>query len=384
MPGRVLRIVTRLNQGGPLRQLCALAPALVQRGWEGPILAGRTGRHEPDGTDRLRGTGADVVRVRALARGVDPGADARAFRTILAAIRHVRPDVVHTHMAKAGALGRLAARIAGVPAVHTYHGHHLQAPWPRDVLARRAERTLARITAAGICLTPRQRRDLVETHRVIAGDKVHVMAPGLDVADLRRRAGAGERSRHDRPLFLWAGRFVEVKDPLGLVRAVALSQRAFHLVMLGVGPTRAAVRRRIQAEGLQDVVSCPGASPDIAPWLAACDAVVLSSRSEGAPMLVVEAKVLGRPAIVTAVGGVPDLVGHGVDGWWVPPDSPRELARALDLLAADAELRERLGRQAAVGADQRFAAARLADETAALYEGVCRPRRYHRRDVRGC
>ena len=191
MPGRVLRIVTRLNHGGPLRQLCALVPTLAARGWDGPVLAGRCPRHEPDGTERLRAAGAEVVRVGGLARGLDPAADARALRAILAAIRHHRPDVVHTHMAKAGALGRLAARVAGVPAVHTFHGHHLEAPWPRDVLARRAERALARHTAAAICLTPRQRRDLVETHRVLAASQVHVVGPGLDVDALLAAAQGG-------------------------------------------------------------------------------------------------------------------------------------------------------------------------------------------------
>ena len=172
MAGRVLRIVTRLNRGGPLRQLVRARPG-ARSGAAGTDRSSRGApeRHEPDGTARLRATGAAVVRVGGLARGLDPAADARAFRAILAAIRHWRPDVVHTHMAKAGALGRLAARVAGVPAVHTLHGHHLQAPWPRDVLARRAERALGRHTAAGICLTPRQRRDLVEIHRVIAASR---------------------------------------------------------------------------------------------------------------------------------------------------------------------------------------------------------------------
>lgn len=382
MPGRVLRIITRLNHGGPLRQLHGLVPALAERGWTGPVLTGRTQRHERDGTDRLVARGAEVVRVRGLARGLDPASDAIAFREILAAIRRVRPDVVHTHMAKAGALGRLAARVVGVPAVHTYHGHHMQAPWPRDVLARRAERALASHTAAGICLTPRQRDDLVETHAVLEASKAHVIGPGLDVQALLDAATTHRREAGRRPTFLWAGRFVPVKDPVGLVRAVARSTRAFRLVMLGSGPLRGEVLRQVAAQGLQDVVSCPGPVDDVVPRLAACDAVVLSSLSEGAPLLVVEAKVLGRPALVTTVGGVPDLVAHDVDGLWVPPSDPAALAAGLDRLASDAGLRERLGRAAADGATDRFSAGRLADQTAALYEGVRHARRYHRHDAR--
>jgi glycosyltransferase involved in cell wall biosynthesis len=140
--------------------------------------------------------------------------------------------------------------------------------------------------------------------------------------------------------------------------------------MLGDGPLRGAAERAVAEFGLAGVVHCEGPVAETAPWIAASDAVVLSSRSEGAPMLVVEAKILGRPAIVTAVGGVPDLVRHGVDGWWVPPGSSHDLTRALDAMAADAALRRRLGEAAAEGAAERFGADRLAAATAELYERV--------------
>lgn len=377
MGGCVLRVVTRLNRGGPLRQLCALVPALEQIGWTGPVLVGRTEPHEPDGTADLEATGAHVVRITSLTRSLDPAADLRAFRDVLRVVRGFRPDVVHTHMGKAGALGRLAAALAHIPAVHTFHGHHLQAPWPRDRLACLAERLLAPMTDAAVCLTARQRRDLCEVHRAQDASRVQVIGPGIDVEALRRRAdvtvAAALRREHavdDRPLFLWAGRFVPVKDPLNLVRAVALSGRAFRVVMLGEGPMRPEVEREISTQGLQDIVRCVGPIDDPAPWIQACDAVVLSSRSEGAPLLVVEAKVLGRGAIVTTVGGVPDLVRHGIDGWWVPPGSCHDLACALDVFAKDAALRHRLGEAAAEGAAERFSAARLARETAALYVRV--------------
>lgn len=341
------------------------------------MLVGRVEEHEPDGFDDLAATGAQVIRVPGLGRGLSPGADGRALRRILGHVRARRPDVVHTHMAKAGAIGRTAAFLARVPAVHTFHGHHLQAPWPRDRLACGAERALSYLTAAAVCLTPRQRRDLCEIHRPVHRSKVAVVGPGLDVEALRAQvspdAVAAIRRRWrraDRPLFLWAGRFVDVKDPLMLVRAVAASDRRYTVVMVGDGPLRRTARAWIEAEGLGDVIGCPGAVSELAPWLAAADAVVLSSRSEGAPLVVLEAKVLGRPAVVTAVGGVPDLVQHGVDGWWVPPDSGYELARALDALAEDPGLLRRLGEAAARDVEARFGRDRLAEDTIRIYERV--------------
>ncbi len=368
----VLRIITRLNRGGPLRQLCALVPALEPLGWSGPVVAGRVERHEPDGTAALEATGAHVIRVRALGRGLDPSTDPRAMKALLALVRHHRPDLVHTHTAKAGALGRVAAHLAGIPAVHTFHGHHFSAPWPTGWLARQAERLLGRRTAAGIVLTERQRRDVAEIHRVLPPAKVHVVGPGMDIAGFRARAASGRHglADFDGPRFLWTGRFVPVKDPRALVEAVACARARFHVTMLGAGPLRDAVRARVRALGLEDRVACPGPVRDVAPWVQAADAVVLCSRSEGAPLSLIEAQAVGTPVVAPTVGGIPDIVRHEEDGLWVPPGDVPALAAALDRLADDVALRARLGAAGRAEAEERFGAARLARETAAVYEAV--------------
>jgi glycosyltransferase involved in cell wall biosynthesis len=371
--GTVLRIVTRLNRGGPLRQLTALVPGLRRLGWDGPVVCGQVEAHESDGSVDLEAAGAQVVRLRALGRGLDPSRDPRALKALAALVRRHRPDVVHTHMGKAGALGRLAAHLAGVPAVHTFHGHHLEAAPGVADLARWAERLLGRVTAAAIALTPRQRRDLVEVHRVLPAGKVHVVGPGMDLEAFRRRARAPRRGVPGLPAdgrlqVLWTGRFVPVKDPLRLVEAAALARAPVHVTLLGRGPLRGAVRAAVRARGLEARVSCPGSVADVAPWVQAADALVCCSRSEGAPLSVLEACALGKPVVVTTVGGVPDLVRHEGEGLWVPPGDARALARALDRLAGDPELRRRLGAAGRALADARFGAERLAASTAALYE----------------
>ena len=373
MPGTVLRIITRLNRGGPLRQLCALVPGLEAHGWHGPVIAGQVGREESDGSADLLATGADVRPLRSLQRGLDPSRDARATKRLLALLRSVRPDVVHTHMGKAGALGRVAARIAGVPCVHTVHGHHLDGGRLTSAAARWSERLLGTAAAAVIALSPRQARDLVEVHRVLRREQVHVIAPGMDLEGFRARAqvpGQGPAWDADEPHFLWTGRFVPVKDPLLLVDAVGRSTERYRLTLLGRGPLWEPVRAAIRTAGLEDRIECPGSVADVAPWVAAADAVVLSSRSEGMPLSIIEALALGTPVVVPTVGGLPDLVAHEQTGLWVPPGSAQALAAALDRLAADAALRRRLGRAGCAQADERFSAARLASETAALYEQV--------------
>lgn len=373
MGGTVLRIITRLNRGGPLRQLCALVPGLTRLGWEGPVLAGRVGRDEADGTADLEATGATVIPVRSLKRGLDPSSDPRAFKTLLAALRRYEPDIVHTHLAKGGGLGRLAARVAGVPVIHTLHGHHFDGAAVPSLAARWGERLLGRVTDTVVALSPRQARDLVTVHRVLPRERIRMIAPGMDLDAFRRRASGSRPERMAAPgvpHFLWTGRFVAVKDPGLLVEAVAHARVPYHVTMLGRGPLLEGLRATVRAHGLERRISLPGSVRDVAPWLAAADALVLCSRSEGTPLSVVEAMALGKPVVVTTVGGAPDMVVHEGGGLWVPPRDPLAIAAALDRLAGDGDLRRRLGRGGAEAVDERFGAARLARETAALYEEV--------------
>lgn len=376
MARTVLRIITRLNRGGPLRQLCALVPGLSRLGWSGPILSGRVAPGESDASPDLQAVGGDVVRVQGLQRGLEPLRDTQALRAILAAVRQYQPDLIHTHLAKAGALGRVAARIAGVPVIHTVHGHHLESAPAKALGVRWSERLLGRLTDAVIALSARQARDLVEVHRVLPAQRVHVIPPGMDLAGFRESAEAGLGPhvllRDDAPHFLWTGRHVPVKDPLLLVEAVARAQVPYHLTMLGRGPLLASVRAAVRAKGLEKRISCPGSVRNVAPWLRAADALVLCSRSEGTPLSVIEAMALGKPVVVTTVGGVPDMVAHQGTGLWVPPRAPQALAAALDRLASDPALGRRLGLAARSVVDERFGAERLARDTAALYDEVLR------------
>ena len=373
---RVVRVVTRLNRGGPLRQLEALVPGLLARGIGGPVLVGRPAAGEEDASDVLRAVGAEVVPIPALGRALDPAADLAAWRALRARIRAARPDVVHTHQGKAGALGRLAAKAEGVPVVvHTFHGHHLAAPGLRGRAARLAERVLARAGTAGVALSPRQLEDLT---RVLPAARLSLVPPGLDVERLQASVDAlrardlhGRLAPRGEVVLLWLGRLVPVKDPLALLEAAAFARAAagaapFTLVLAGDGPLRArtVAAARAAAEG---AVRCVGAIADPATWIAASDAVVLSSRSEGTPLALLEAGALGRPVAAPAVGGVPDVVEDGATGLLVPPRDPRALGAALARLAGDAALRERLGERARTEVPRRFSAEALVEGTAALY-----------------
>ncbi len=366
--GRVLRIVTRLNRGGPLRQLCALVPGLEAHGWRGPVLHGRCDAHEPDGTRDLEAAGAWLIPIEALQRGIHPREDWRALRAVIDATRKFEPDLIHTHMGKAGALGRFVGRMTRTPVVHTFHGHHFDISALKSSAARFAERRLGTWTAGAICLSKRQYDDVATRHDVLPPERVHVIEPGFDIASFRAGAAGVERPQGGPARLVWTGRFVEVKDPWTLLAAMERTSTPCELTMLGDGPLLDAVRAAVRQRALEDRVSVPGAVDDVAPHVAAADMLVLSSRSEGTPISVLEAMALGVPPVVTAVGGLPDIVAHEETGLCVPPNDPAALASAIDRLASDPELRARIGAKAAGVAARRFAPERLAAETAALYE----------------
>lgn len=377
---RVVRIITRLNRGGPLRQLAALVPGLAREGITGPVWTGAPADGEEDAAADLRALGVEVEVVPGLGRGVAPLGDARAWRWMRRRLALLRPDVVHTHLGKAGALGRSAALSARVPVVvHTLHGHHLDLGGGLAFGTCWAERALATTTTAIVVLSPRQKADLAR-HRVARDARVVVIGPGLDVAALRRNADpvAADALRRSlspdaRPVALWLGRFVAAKDPLGLVAAAAwLPPEAGRVVMAGDGPMRSAVARTVRKRGLGDRVRLPGAVADAATWIAASDVVVLPSRSEGTPLSLIEAMALGRPVVATAVGGVPDVVDDGRTGVLVPPGQPQAFAWSLASLLADPDRKARLAAAASAEVEARFGAARLVAETAALYRSLSR------------
>jgi glycosyltransferase involved in cell wall biosynthesis len=374
---KVVRIVTRANRGGPLRQLQALVPGLARLGIEGPVWVGAPAPGEEDASEELAAVGARLERVPALQREIHPGRDRRAWRWMVDRLLGERPDVVHTHMGKAGALGRLAASKAGVPVVvHTLHGHHFEAPFPRGRLACAAERRLGKATTALVCLSARQREDVLR-FRILPAEKAVVVGPGIDVDRLRASVDPARvaeiRARFapaGRVLLLWLGRFVEAKDPHLALAACQVaaegSASRLHLAMAGEGPQRAAVDAAAR-EAEVSVATTIGPVADPGNWIAAADALVLSSIREGTPIAILEAHALGKPVVTTAVGGIPDLVRDGETGLLTRPGDVRALSEAVARLVRDEGLRRRLGERAAAEAPERFGGPRLAADTAALY-----------------
>ena len=402
---RVARVLTRLNLGGPARQVLASDPLLVERGHAVRVFAGRPEPGEGDLFDEARARGIDVVRVDALRRGVSPARDLVARRKLRALLRAFAPDVVHTHASKAGTLGRHAARVLGADTarVHTFHGHVLEGYFPgpvsRALVAH--ERRLAEETDRIVAVSHATADDLVRLG-VAGEEKLVVVPPGIDLAELlalpplrdpARRSGAlrGRIGAADGDAVVGViGRLAEVKLPLRALAAFELLAERHpraHLVFVGDGSERRALEARIGALGELGAqrVHLLGGVEAMTPVLADLDAVLLSSRAEGLPVALIEAAAAGLPVAASDVGGVGEIVAHERTGFLAPvePDradgadaaGPDALAFALDPLLADPELRAACGERGRLRVRDRYGADALAERLEALYGAVLAERR---------
>lgn len=316
-------------------------------------------------------------RVPSLGREISPLDDLRALVSLVGLMREFKPDIVHTHLAKAGTLGRVAARIAGVPVViHTYHGTVFRGYFGslRSRLFLEIERAVARVTTRLVAITAGQRRDLIALGIGSAAKVVEIplgldLAPFIDVpsrAEARRLLGLTA----DEPVVAIVARLVPIKDVGLFLRAFArLSYPATGLVV-GDGEERASLEAQASALGITPRCHFLGWQRDVRSVYAAADVVALTSRNEGSPVSIIEAMAAGRAVVCTDVGGVPDVVMTGVSGMLVTPGDADALAASIDRLLGDPELRQRLGAEARRAVYPRYDVSRLVSDIAALYTSL--------------
>lgn len=370
---RVLRVIARLNVGGPASEVEVLSRGLDPERFEHRVLAGRVG---PDEEDHLALHRSDlpVEHVPGLGRDPRVGGDARALAELTRVMRAFRPHIVHTHTAKAGALGRVAARVAGVPVtVHTFHGHLLQGYFSPAV--RRAvvgvERTLARGTDVLVAGGARVRDELLAAG-IGRADQYVVMAPGTPRPVPPDRAAARESLgvERDAPVVAFVARLARIKRPdrlLDVATGVLRARRDVVFLVVGEGPEHAWLTREVRGLRLEHAVRLLGWRSDVEVVYGAADLVLNTSDNEGMPLTLIEAAFCGVPAVAPAVGSVAEVVLDGVTGLVVPPDGPAMAAAVLRLLE-DADARGAMGAAARGHAERSFGDQRLVRDTAALYE----------------
>jgi glycosyltransferase involved in cell wall biosynthesis len=375
---RVLQIVTRLAVRGVPRHVLDMAGGLDSHRFEVEILAGRSEEGEGDLWDQARDMGLGLHRVNNLQRAVDPLADLRAYLFIARTVREGRYDIVHTHISKAGILGRLAAHRAGVPVVlHTYHGlvEEVGNASLKAGLFRLCERRAAEWSDVLVAVSrhvARQWRDL----DVGKADQYRVVPSGIDTAHF---ASAGENlALEGAPRLLVVASLTQEKGIEVLLRAMLFVAPEFpdaRLYLVGDGPLRPTLERLTGELGLETWVRFVGIQRDVRPFFAACDLALLPSLREGLGLAAIEAMAAGRAVVASSTGGIPEVVAEGETGLLVPPGDAQALAGAVISLLHNPERRRRMGAAGRQRALASFSLARAVSCLEALYEEFLSGRR---------
>lgn len=380
---KIVHVIARLNVGGAALHVLQLAREQRRRGHDVVVVAGTLAEGEESMAYVADELGVDVLDLPALQRPLSLRADSTAILRLREIIRSRRPDVVHTHTAKAGATGRIAALLAGSArpraVVHTYHGHVLSGYFSRrwERVFRRIESVLARATGALIAVSDEVRDDLVG-FGVGRAERYIVVQYGFDLpewseADEEARTRIRTELGLDEATFAigWAGRLTAIKRPLDLVRTLRSVTDAdvdAVLVLVGDGELRAETEALARELGVADRTRFVGFQQRIREWYAAVDASLLTSANEGTPVVAIESLAASRPVVATRAGGTATVVRDGESGYLLGIGDVEGLAARLVELAHDPELRRRLGEAGAADVRERFATTRMADEIEAVYE----------------
>ncbi len=369
---KVMQIIARMNVGGPAVIVADLMRGLDKAQFNQILITGYCDANEADYLETVA-TDIKATRIAGLGRSVSPIADLRAFISLVAMIKSEKPDVIHTHTAKAGVLGRLAAIIAGSRAirVHTFHGHLLHgyfSGW-KVKLVIAIEKFLARRTDHLIAVGTQVREDLLEVG-IGKKDQYSVFFPGLPTPVAPQKSEARKNLGLD-PTTLYCtfvGRLTHIKRPdrlLDVVAACVGRELPIHFLVAGEGELFESSRARARSENLP--ITFLGWRSDIAELFAASDIAILTSDNEGIPLTLIQAAQAGLPIVAPRVGSIADIVLDGESGY-LTSTQPGAMASALSALAGDSQLRTRLGAAGIAHTTAHFSLDKSLRDHASLYE----------------
>lgn len=379
-----------------------MTEAFQKKGYRALLLTGEVPPGEGSMEYLAEERGVQPIRISRLSRKISSIADLKSLWRITRIFRRERPMIVHTHTAKAGTLGRLAAMLTGIPVrVHTFHGHvfsgYFSPALTRVFLA--IERFLARHTDCIIAISESQRNELVDTYKIAPADRVVTIPLGFDLArflqiresegSIRGQAGCGR----DSTLVGWIGRITAIKDPALFLESAARVHAALpsaQFVMVGDGELRQDCAARIRHAGLDRTITLAGWKRDLCPIYADLDLLLLTSINEGTPLALLEAMASGRCFVSTDVGGVRDLmigIGRKEEVWerfdngiLVSRDS-QHIAEATQYLLLRPALRREMGLAGREFVRKHYSCNRLASDLEELYLRLARQKKCLEQDI---
>lgn len=376
---KIIRIISRLNIGGPAKHVVSLNVGLDPLRFEQILISGVDNRGEGIMSDLVLDNNLKVIYIPELVAEFSLKlCDLIAFIKIFKIICKERPDIVHTHTAKAGVLGRLAARLAGVSLIfHTYHGHvfHGYFSFLKSWSLCYLDRMVAFFTDRIIVVSNAVKEDLVK-YGIVSSNKIAIIALGFNLVpllecknkkgELRKELGIGK----DSLVVGIVGRIAPIKNHSLFLEAAArvISKNIdVYFIVVGDGLLRKQEEERARTLGISERVIFMGWRRDLTCIYADMDILVVSSINEGTPVAAIEAMAVGCSVVATRVGGVVDLIQDGQTGLLVESQDSKGLAEAILKLFLDPQLRDRISTAAKSRAIERFSLSRLLKDTEALY-----------------
>jgi len=368
---KVMQIIARMNVGGPAVIVAELMRGIDSSRFEQILITGYCDETEADFLDEVA-TDIKATRIAGLGRSVSPIADFTAFLGLIKTIKTFKPDVIHTHTAKAGVLGRLASIIAGRGAIriHTFHGHLLHgyfAGWKTKLVVL-IEKFFAKRTHHLIAIGTEVKRELIAAG-IGTASQYSVFFPGLpephtvSKTEIRKNLELAPTAIY----CTFVGRLTQIKRPdrlLDVAAAMVKREVAIHFLIAGEGELFESSKARAAAEKLP--VTFLGWRKDIDDLFAASDIAILSSDNEGIPLTLIQAAQAGLPILAPAVGSISDIVENDKTGFLTSPQ-PGAMASALSALATDEALRNRLGAAGKIHAHEYFSLERMLRDHTEIY-----------------
>ena len=368
---KVLRIISRMNIGGPALQISGLMRGIDQDKVNQKLL---TGYCKPDEADFIEIIAPElkVQRINGLGRSINLVADISALLQIIKIIREFKPNFIHTHTAKAGVLGRIAGLLANRNAklIHTYHGHLLTGYFSpiKTKFIILVERILAKFSFKLICVGSKVRDDLLKV-KIGDSSKYVVIGPGIKFGEppIRNFSRLNFDIDLDDIVIIFLGRITGIKRPdrfCNIVLNLARRHSKIRILIVGSGDLESSMHKKLSE--IKERVDFLGWRSDVENILACADILLLTSDNEGTPTSVIQAGMAGVPTVATNVGSLPEVIENGVTGILTDPDEDA-LAMALESLILNPELRKNLGENAKKDMSRRYSISTMIESYQSLY-----------------
>lgn len=387
---KIIRILNRLAVGGPVLNATYLTKYLAPD-FDTLLVVGEKEYHEQSAEYLTTNLSIGYTTIQGMGRSINPASDYFAYQKLKKLIKDFKPDIVHTHAAKPGAIGRLAAAAAGVPVVvHTFHGHvfHSYFNSLKSKFFINTERYLGTKSDAIVAISEQQRKELVEDFKIAPAEKFKLIPLGLDLDKFTNNIDA--KRQHFRQSFELEdnvvaigiiGRLVPVKNHYLFIKAIKHvldnTSKRIKAFIIGDGETRADLENVAQQAGITFSTEKDAHHPhplvftswrsDVDTIMAGLDIVTLTSFNEGTPVSLIEAQAANKPIVSTRVGGIADVVLEGQTALLADVQDGETFSSHLLQLVQNDDLRRQMGQKGQEQVMQRFSYQRLMGDMSALY-----------------